>query len=256
MPRGNLGGNVNLRATGLPDGVTASFSPASTSGSSTLTLKASDSAAPKQATLTITGTSGSLSHTVTTDVTVTPVATGTVPVDLSSAYNMTGIYNDGSRFPPSAGLDSDGFAFSEQLLGSEQVGDGVVFKLGPANAPDVVSGKTVTLPAGKFAALKVLALAVNGEQAMQTFRVTYDDGTSSSFSQNLSDWAMPRKFTGESIAFTLPYRIASDGSKDGRDFYGYAYSFDLDSTKAVRNVSLPSNDDVLVFALTLVPAKV
>lgn len=256
MPRGKLDGSVNLSASGLPDGVTASFSPDSTGGSSTLTLKASNSAVPNQVTLTITGTSGSLSHSVTTGVTVTPVATGTIPVDLSSAYNITGIYNDGSSFAPSAGLDSDGFAFSEQLLGSEQVGDGVVFNLGPANAPDVVSGKTVALPAGKFAALKVLALAVNGEQAMQNFRVTYEDGTFSSFSQNLSDWAMPRKFTGESIAFSLPYRISSDGSKDSREFYGYAYSFDLDSTKTVRNVSLPSNDDVLVFALTLVPAKV
>lgn len=256
MPRGKLDGDVHLTASGLPQGVTASFNPASTSGSSTMTLTAGSSNPPATSTVTITGTAGNLSRSTTMDVALTPVATGTVPVDLSSAYNITGIYSDGSTFPATGGLDSDGFAFSGQLLGSEQVGDGVVFKLGPPNAPDVVSGKTIALPAGKFSSLKVLALAVNGEQEMQTFLVNYEDGTSSSFTQSLSDWAMPRNFHGESVALTLPYRISSDGSKDSRAFYAYAYSFDLDSTKSVRNVSLPSNDDVLVFALTLVPAKV
>jgi alpha-mannosidase len=89
---------------------------------------------------------------------------------------------------------------------------------------------------------------------MQTFNVTYADGSSSSFTQNMSDWASPRKFSGEHIAATLPSRLVSDGSKDSRAFYLFAYSFSLDSAKTVRSVSLPSNRDVLVFAATLVPA--
>lgn len=256
MPRGKLDRDVQLSASGLPQGVTASFAPSSTAGASTMTLTAAAAIAPGTSTVEITGTSGKLSRTATVAVSVTPVAAGTVPVDLSSAYNVTGIYNDGSTFAAAGGLDSGGYAFSEQLLGSEQVGDGVVFKLGPPNAPDVVTGKTISLPSGKFASLKVLAVGVNGEQEMQTFRVTYDDGSSSSFSQNLSDWAMPSNFPGESVAFTVPSRIGSDGSKDSRSFYGYAYSFNLDRNKSVRSLSLPSNDNVLVFALTLVPAKV
>jgi hypothetical protein len=256
MPRGKLDEDVQLSVSGLPEGVAASFHPASTAGSSTMSLTAEASSIPTTSNVTITGKSGTLSHTVTAAVEITPVLTGTVPVDLSSTYNVTGIYNDGSSFPDSAGLDGGGYAFSEQLLGFEQVGDGVVFKLGPPGAPDVVSGKTIALPPGKFTSLKVLAAGVNGEQEMQTFRVSYDDGSSSSFSQSLSDWAMPSNFPGESVAFTLPYRIGSDGSKDSRSFYGYAYSFDLDSNKSVRSISLPSNDNVLVFAMTLVPAKV
>jgi hypothetical protein len=197
--------------------------------------------------------SGNLSHSVDTAVTVTPVLTGTVPVDLSSVFNVTGIYNDGAKFSPSASLDGDGYAFSEQLLGTEQVGGGVVFKIGPVNAPDVVTGKTIALPAGRFTSLKVLAVGINGDQELQTFSVTYADGTSSTFTQNLSDWAAPRNYGGESVAFKLPYRLVAEGSKDSRSFYGYAYSFDLDKNKEVRSLSLPSNRGVVVFGVTLVP---
>ena len=63
-----------------------------------------------------------------------------------------------------------------------------MFRFGPANAPDVVTGQTVTLPAGCFGALKILAAGVEGSQKSQTFTVAYADGTSSTFTQNLSDW--------------------------------------------------------------------
>jgi alpha-mannosidase len=255
MPRGSFSGTINLSVSGLPADVTASFNPASTAASSTMTLTAARSAAPGTATVTITGVSGNVSHSVTSSVTVTPVLSRTVPVDLSAAYNVNGIYDDGAKFTPAASLDGDGFAFSEQLIGTEQVGDGVVFKLGPPNAPDAVSGKTVALPAGKFASIKMLALGVNGDQELQTLAVTYADGSSSSFTQSLSDWAAPRNFSGEAVAFSLPSRLVSDGSRDTRTFHGYAYSFNLDSGKVVRSISLPSNRDVVVLAITLVPAK-
>jgi len=253
IPWGSFHGSVDLSASGLPPGVTASFSPASTAGSSTMTLTAAGSAAPITATVTITGVSGNVSHRITSTVTVTAVLTGTVPVDLSSAYNVTGIYNDGSTFARDASLDEVGYSFSEQQIGSEQGGDGVVFKLGPANAPDAVTSQTVALPAGKFTSLKILATAVNGGQELQTFAVTYADGTSSPFTQSLSDWVAPRTFPGESVAVSTPYRLTADGSKDSRTFHAYAYSFALDRNKVVRSVSLPDNRNVLVLAMTLAP---
>jgi len=67
----------------------------------------------------------------------------------------------------------------------------------------------------------VLAVGVNGDREMQTFTITYADGESASFSQSLNDWASPRKFSGESVAFGIPYRLVADGSKDSRTFYGY-----------------------------------
>jgi hypothetical protein len=218
-----------------------------------MTLTTTGATSPATATVTITGASGSQSHSVTTTVAVTQVLTGTVPVDLSPAFNITGIYNDGSAFAQSGGLDQGGYALSEHLLGSEQVGASVVFRLGPPNAPDAVTGKTVALPAGKFTSVKILADAVEGDQDQQTFSVNYADGSSTSFTQSLSDWATPGSFKGESVAVEMPYRVTADKSTDASSFYAHVYSFDLDKDKAVRSISLPSNRNVLVLAITLVP---
>ena len=255
MPRGTFSGDVALSTSGLPAGVAASFAPASSAGSSTLTLTADRSASPTTAAFTITGTAGNISRSIAVTASVTPVLTGTVPVDLASVYNVAGIYDDGTTFVPSASLDGDGFALSGQLLGREQFGSGVVFEIGPANAPDAVTSKIVTLPQGKFDSLKILAVGVNGHQELQTFTVTYADGTSSTFTQSVSDWASPQSFIGESVAVTMPYRITADGSRDGRNFYLFAYSFDLDNNKEVRSLSLPMNREALIFAATLVPAR-
>jgi len=64
-------GTVSLSATGLAKGATAMFNPASTSGSSTLTLKASSTANLGTVTVTIKGVSGSLNHSVTISLTTT-----------------------------------------------------------------------------------------------------------------------------------------------------------------------------------------
>jgi Galactose oxidase-like, Early set domain/PKD domain len=63
-------GSVSLTATGVPSGVTASFNPAtvSGSGSSVLKLQAGTSSLAGAYKLTITGTSGSLSHSTTVDL--------------------------------------------------------------------------------------------------------------------------------------------------------------------------------------------
>jgi alpha-mannosidase len=254
MPRGSFSGAVNLVASGLPEGVTAAFTPVGASGSSIMTLTASPSATPATATVTISGTSGELSHSAAIQLSVTPVLTGTVAVDLSSSFNITGIYHDGAKFDVSKSLDSDGFALSAQAFGTEPVGDEVVFKLGPADAPDAVTGKTIPLPSGKFSSLKILGVAVDGNQEAQTFTVNYADGTSAPFTQSLSDWAGGGDLPGESIAVQMPYRLAGNGAKDGNPFNACAYSFTLDSTKTVRSVTLPANRNVLVFAMTLVPA--
>lgn len=254
MRRGTFSEPAKLSVSGLPPSVTASFDPPKTVTSSMMTLTAADGALPETSSITVTGVAANLSRSASTLVSVTPVFRNSVPVDLSSVYNITGIYNDGTTFPPEASLDGDGFSFSAQQLGSEQVGNGAIFKIGPPNAPDMVSGKTVSLPDGKFATVNLLGLGVNGPQELQTFTVTYSDGSTSSFTQNLSDWASPANFSNESPAVNMPYRLTGDGSKDSRQFYASAYSFKLDPAKQARRITLPSNRDVLVLAITLLPA--
>ena len=65
-----FGGSVALTASGLPTGVTAAFSPATTTSKSTLTFTPSASAAPGSHTVTVTGTSGSTKSTTTVTLSI------------------------------------------------------------------------------------------------------------------------------------------------------------------------------------------
>jgi len=70
-PMNGFAGSVSLAASGLPNGVTALFNPASATTTSTLTLTASETAtAGGPVTVTITGTSGGLMATTTVALTV------------------------------------------------------------------------------------------------------------------------------------------------------------------------------------------
>ena len=62
---------IELSLAGLPAGVTATFSPASTTRTSVLTFSASSDAAPGRATITVTGVSGTITNKVTIAITVT-----------------------------------------------------------------------------------------------------------------------------------------------------------------------------------------
>ena len=75
-PTGGFTGSVSLSASGLPTGVTATFSPASTATSSTVTFTAAANAATGTTTVTITGASGTLSHTVSIQLAVNAQTTG------------------------------------------------------------------------------------------------------------------------------------------------------------------------------------
>src|SRR5438874_9547447 len=65
-------GSVSLSVSGLPAGATGSFTPASVTGSgtSTLSISSSNTTPPCSYPLTITGTSGSLTHTASDTLTV------------------------------------------------------------------------------------------------------------------------------------------------------------------------------------------
>jgi endoglucanase len=74
--RTNFTGSIAFTASGLPSGVTASFSPASTTGNSTqLTLAASSTATLGTANVTVTGTSGSVTKTAVVPINVTGTPT-------------------------------------------------------------------------------------------------------------------------------------------------------------------------------------
>src|SRR5439155_755339 len=69
-PQSGFNGSVSLSASGLPSGVTPSFSPASTTNTSTLTITASSTATTGTVTVTVTGTSGTLTKATTVSLTI------------------------------------------------------------------------------------------------------------------------------------------------------------------------------------------
>ena len=252
-PQNGFNGTVTVSLSGLPTGVTASFSSGTTAPGLLVTLTAAASARSGQSTVTITGKSGTLSETATISLTVTPASTTTASgqVNMASLYNVSGLVTDGSTFSSSGGLDGGGRAWSANLLGTTQTAGGLAFSLGPANAPDAVTSATIPLPAGQFSTLNLLAAGVNGAQPSQTFTVTYTDGTTTSFTQSLSDWCTPAGYTGESNAIQMPYRDNSIGTRDTRLITVYRYSFSLSSGKNASSITLPKNGNVVALAISL-----
>jgi hypothetical protein len=131
----------------------------------------------------------------------------------------------------------------------------VLFDFGPSAQPDAVacSGQVVTLPPGQFSSLMLLATGIEGNQTSKTFTVTYTDGTTSSFTQSLSDWFTPQKYHGEFEGVAMAYRNFDNGTKDNRTFNLYAYRFALTSTKTVQSITLPNDASTVVLAATVVP---
>jgi hypothetical protein len=170
-----------------------------------------------------------------------------------TGYNVNGIYTDGQPIPCTGGLDNDGNAYSSNLLGASVTWNGTTFTLGPANSPDAWSDTTIALPAGQFSTLVILAAAVNVTQTgtTQTFTVNYTDTSTTTFTQNFSDWYNPLGFNGESIAKSMAYRDTCSGAKDPRTFDIYGYSFAINPNKTVSSITLPATPKVVVLAAAL-----
>ncbi len=93
MPKAGFTGKVNLAASGLPPGVTASFNPASTGTTSTVTFSATSSAALGAANVTVTGSAGTAAATVTIALTVKAppgISVSAAPASLSLAQSTSG----------------------------------------------------------------------------------------------------------------------------------------------------------------------
>jgi len=246
-------GKVTLSVSALPKGVKASFQ--GTGNQRKVAFQAVSTAATGFSTVTVTGTSGTITQSVAFTLAVSAAVgtngTGTA-VDLSSEFNVNGIYSDGTTYT-TGGLDGTGYSYSANLLTTSRVFNNTLFEFGPANELDAVGGQgqMIPLPAGQYSAVMLLATGVEGNQASQTFTVNYTDGTHTKVVQSLSDWFTPQKYAGESEGVAMAYRDFKDGTKDKRTFSLYAYRLALNATKSVRSITLPNNADVLVLSATL-----
>jgi hypothetical protein len=120
-PLVGFNGTVNLSASGLPAGASASFNPATVtgSGSSVMTVTTTGATPGGSSTVTVTGTSGSLTHKTTTTLVVTvvvPAAALFVTSDNTTQGTWKGVYgadgeaiaNDSANYPGYAQVNFTG----------------------------------------------------------------------------------------------------------------------------------------------------
>ena len=88
---GGFSGSVSLSASGLPSGVTASFNPTTAKSTSTVTFTASTGAVTGPAAVTITGLSGTLTHTTVISLTVNPTGSGNGGVTLTPVIDRKSV---------------------------------------------------------------------------------------------------------------------------------------------------------------------
>ncbi len=267
-------GSVELSVSNPPTGVTAQVTQGPSAKTYTLTLTATSAAAltgaNTPAALTLTASSpGVATQTFPVNVIVNPPLTGGVgtSVNLSGAYNAYGFYDDvdQSAITPANSLDESGRVYSANQLSPPGTApmelnfDGIQFAFGRPNQLDSVYGagtNSIGLPSGQFNSLNILAMAAYGPYVSQILDVTYTDGTTQQFTQTFDDWYSADSCTssnpcaaGELVAVAMPYRdylTSADGP-----CYLYEYSFALNSSKTVKNLTLPNNRRIVVLAVTL-----
>jgi sugar lactone lactonase YvrE len=182
-------------------------------------------------------------------------SSGTISVPLSSYYNVSGIYTPGSSYS-TGGFDNDGYSYSTTTLGSNVVWNGLTFTIGPANAPDAVANTTINLPTGKFNNLYMLGAMVNNIGATQTFVVTYTDNTTTTLTQNMSDWVYAAGWPGESVVNCNFDRNFNNGTTQADSICVYGYQMALDPTKTVKNVALPGTRNIVMLSMDLTTASI
>jgi endoglucanase len=182
---GGFTGGVTLAASGLPSGVTASFSINPTTGSSVLTLTASATAPAGNSTVTITGSSGALkpaaatiAFTVTTSstgsFTLTPSAS-TLSVSPGSSATDTITVKDVGGFTGSVSLAASGLPSGVTAgFGTNPTTGGSVLTLkASSTAPAGTSTVTVTGTSGSTAVSTTIALAVSATRTGATCTIDY-----------------------------------------------------------------------------------
>ncbi len=155
---GGFTGAVSLSASGLPSGVTASFNPASTTGnSSSLTLTASSAATTGPATVTVTGVSGALTHSIPISLTVNAPPTP----DFSLSANPASLaINQGASGTVTITITRTGGFTSGVALSASGLPSGVTASFNPASTTG--NSSSLTLTASSAATLGSATVTITG----------------------------------------------------------------------------------------------
>ena len=200
------------------------------------------------------------------------VAPKSQPVTL--AYDLDAISSDGKR--TDGGFDREGRTYPAEQLPPEIVSEGIPFKMGPvadgAKNAMVCRGQTIELPVGSFNRVYLLASAegdavgsfVIGDRKVE--RAIQDwSGYIGQWDNRLWNAAIPMRSSGadDELHGLVPgytkrdtvawYASHVHHPKDGNEFYQYCYLFKygFDVAPGTTSLTLPNNDKIRVFAVTV-----
>ena len=186
---GTFSGAVTLAVSGLPTGVTALFDTNPTTSSSVITLIASSSAAAGTSTVTITGTSGSL--TASTAIALTVGSTSATSFTLSPSSSGLAVN------PGSSGTDTVTVAAVNGFSGSVTLA-----------ASGLPTGVTASFGTNPTTASSVITLAASSSAADGTSTVTIT-GTSGSLTANT---AIALTIDSGACTAIIPYMQVNGGA--------------------------------------------
>jgi subtilase family serine protease len=199
-PAQGFTGAVTLSVSGLPSGVTASFSPATALTSSTLTLAASSSAAAATATVTITGTSGSLTSATRLALTIT----STAAFSLSATPANVSVAPGGSVRSTLSIAPRNGFKGAVTLAASG-LPAGVTASFGVASAS---GASTLTLTASSAAAAGASSVTITGTSgsltSTATVNLTVSPAAGYSIAPSPASFNVPQSGSGASVITVTP----------------------------------------------------
>jgi hypothetical protein len=193
-------GAIDLSASGLPSGVSASFNPSSlVSGNSTLTLTASSSAAAQTVPITVFATSRNRVHTVTVWASIKPggaVGQGALTVTAANATRAYGLPNLAFFGSVSGAMSGDTFSVTGTTTATQTSPVGS-YSIVPSVSGTNLANYTVTSVNGTLTVTKALPVIAWAAPAAITY------GTSLSSSQLNATASVPGTFVYDPAAGTV-----------------------------------------------------
>jgi subtilase family serine protease len=162
-PSSGFSSSVALSASGLPAGVTASFSPTSTTTSSTLTIATTAAAAAGSYTVTITGTSGSLTHSTTVTLVVQAAASSGDFSLAATPASQTVTAGSGTTY--SVSVTSTGGFSGSVALSASGLPAGVTASFSPAST---TTSSTLTVTTSAVVAAASYPFTITGKSGSLT----------------------------------------------------------------------------------------
>ncbi|MEV6583406.1 Ig domain-containing protein [Streptomyces sp. NPDC051582] len=189
------------------------------------------------------------------------VAAAAGPLDLSSAYNNVGVTSQSAVAP--GNFDGIGNSFSAEQLASVGVtpgatvtANGVSFTWPGAatGTPNNIAGGSAVIQGNGRSGNKLAFLGSEAGDVTDTVTVTYTDGTTSTGSIGFPNWTTSSATEfGSTLAFSTTGRNTQAGYANTANSYRLFHNeIALDPAKTIATVTLPANQKIHTFALTVV----